>query len=205
MRFEVLHHRPAAPPLWEGAAPREAWCSYEYVACDSTAAETIAELLRPQLSPGERIEVRGVDAEIVHTKGSWAYWSDGVVTTSREHYGPFALIPVTRGLPRLPETHGLEPGAVDLIGAAIGSDSGVPACGWKHLAEVATVLAERDLARGGSRGVYGRDTLTEMSVEYRDGTRGKLYVRSGGYAEGYSYEVSVTPPEDLEGLQEVRR
>jgi hypothetical protein len=214
---------PEAPSGWIDGEGRPVsrlahWRSYGqgatwrvYTTLDRSAADRVATALRAvERSSRDRIEVRETDATLVHTEGrdwpSWAWWSDGVVTTSREHSAPSDVpIETRRDLPRLPAITGLSADARELFGVVIGSDSGRPACGWSTLARVGRILSRTDIATGKSRGHFARDTVERIDAETVEGEPLTLYTRSAGYSEGYTCEVAaelsaLLSPEELEAV-----
>jgi hypothetical protein len=147
-----------------------------YVALDSPEAERHAEL---DHTPADEIEAsEGV--EIVHANGSWAFWSDGRVTTSI-------------GLPVwATKARALSGEAARIIGAVYGSDSGRPACGYALLAQIAEAVGRADIWIGPAAGVYARESVEAIEVRMRDGSTKTLYQRTAGYCEGYLFEIGET-------------
>jgi len=143
-----------------------------YATLDRAEAERLAAI---DGTPVTAIVV--ADAEPVAASGSWAWWSDGRLTTAI-------------GLPRWTERlDGLSADARKLIGLAYGSDSGCPSVGWSALASVAEIVSTNTIETGPPTGVYARAKVETMTVRLTDGTVVKWLVNSSGHYEGYAYEI----------------
>jgi hypothetical protein len=120
------------------------------------------------------------DVSILHYAGNWMLWSDGKITTgigiSLPHAG--ILTPAARKL--ITTVREADAGAVNLPG------------GMFALTKLDAVLAENEVERGASRGVYAAERIEHMRVRWLDGTEGDLYAVTAGYFEGYRYDIFPT-------------
>lgn len=135
-----------------------------------------------RLSKVSNTPIRVSDATLVHVTGDWAFWSDGKFTTSI-------------GLPRWTQTiRSLSEDAIQLISAAMGSDSGEPECGYAFLARVKKIVTSKVLSRERGRpGGYAAPQMTRLHVELDNGETAILYNYTAGYFEGYEYELCDRP------------
>ncbi len=88
----------------------------------------------------------------------------------------------------------MTPAARSLISAVRGADGGnvnLPG-GMFALTKLDAVLAENEVERGASRGVYAAERIEHMRVRWFDGTEGDLYAVTAGYFEGYRYDIFPT-------------
>jgi hypothetical protein len=162
-----------------------------YVCPDREAAFFLAE---QDGTPADEVEVaEGVD--VVHLQDSWAYWSDGCVTTR-----------IGLRIPKPPR--GLPEVVASMVTNAWGSDSGMPEGGWSTLTEIDEILETEDLFAGRPRGHYAAPRLERYRARYKNGSEKDFYVFTAGYFEGYLYELalSLTSPrfafvEDVYGIR----
>lgn len=117
------------------------------------------------------------DLEILHIADEWLWWSDGRFSTG---------IGVS-----LPKGGCLSEDAMRIISAVRGSDGG--SCyldgGMKALADIQRIVGEKYVSVGPSRGHYARETVEELTIEWKDGATGPIYVHTAGYFEGYMYDI----------------
>ena len=123
--------------------------------------------------------------EIVHGTEAWALWSDGALTKGA------GLPRWTHSLRRLPKAVAAE------ISAIVDSDSGAPEGGWQTLLEVAEITDRERVGRGAGRGPYAARRAEHLTCRLRNGGERHLWVETVGYFEGYQYEVTLSPPENL--------
>lgn len=189
MRFELRRVRVAHfPPRFPGDAT-----AYDLLAGATDApAQAFARLRTVPVQAHEHLEVREVDAQLVHVSAprGWAYWSDGALT-SADALAPRAALPKA-----------LSDDAEELIDRVLGSESGDPAIGWKALAAVARIVHRVVLAH-----VEGLDVTTfeggvacaeALTVLRTDGTEGTLYTWHASFEAEQLYVVCDT----LEALRD---
>lgn len=117
--------------------------------------------------------------ELVHATETWAFWSDGRVTTGI-------------GLPRhCNAARGLSKAAHQLIDTARGSDSGEPhdIGGYAFLATVAEILREEVVEAAPQRGLYAARRVIRHDLRLVDGTERSIWVETEGYFEGYVWDA----------------
>ena len=141
-----------------------------YICTDDSEARRLVEI---DHTPWDKVKVTP-GLEILHTTGEFTFWSDNKITKNAYN---------------LPYGGTLSDAAARWISSIRGSDTGYVEGGILTLTKVARVLGERRLESGPTRGVYARATITEVEVEWTDGTRGKLYEHTAGYFEGYQLDV----------------
>lgn len=153
------------------------YLTQRYVAVTRDQAERLA-LIDGSARIVETHGVELVHATNLNAASCWAFWSDGAITTSI-------------GLPaELKERRGLSAAAAELIDSVRGSDSGSPRVAGGY----ATLAAVQDVARdevfvGESRGVYARQRVERLTARLSDGSQRTMLLTSGGYSEGYAYEL----------------
>lgn len=127
-------------------------------------------------TPPEKIRVtEGI--RLIHNTGSWALWSDHRITTAI-------------GL-KIPSGGPLTKDAESLISTVRGADGGsvhLPGGIWA-LTQIQQTRHLRDFAVGPNRGLYARERIEELAVEWLNGTTSRLYVTTAGYFEGYAYDI----------------
>ena len=144
-----------------------------YVSIDKSEC---ARHMRIDNTPLDQIKITP-DLEILHIAGEWLWWSDGRFSTG---------IGVS-----LPKGGCLSEDAMRIISAVRGSDGG--SChldgGMKALADIHSVISVKNVSVGPSRGHYARETVEELTIEWRNGEVRPIYIHTAGYFEGYMYDI----------------
>lgn len=167
-RLAAIERQPSLVPWCAPGTPLEEYNRLLAATPPAVITETNAELLHIGLSS--------------YGYGTWAYWSDGVVTTSNG-----IMSGIAKGL----WPAALAPAADVLIGTLRGSDSGhrdsVP---WSEIASIVedqVVSEERRIC-----GFYEGPSVDRHEVRLRNGTTRIWWTRSVGYCEGYAYDLYQT-------------
>lgn len=149
--------------------------TYLYV---TASQDELARLVAIDHTPPDKIKIVP-NVEPLCVSGFWSYWSDGEFSSKN-----FA------GEPPAENKCPLSPDARQLISAVKGSDTGYVEGGVKQLVNIDRILSTKKHIIGGGSGIpYAGDTIIEMEIRLKDGTKDKLFARTVGYFEGYAFNV----------------
>ncbi|KYC43746.1 hypothetical protein WA1_00855 [Scytonema hofmannii PCC 7110] len=113
--------------------------------------------------------------KLLHCTEFWSWWSNGKITNNIQPHSSL-------------KTSSLSPDAVQLIDTVWLSDTLAPSCGWQTLANVKQIQLRERIAEK----IALAKSLDRLTVEYVDGSHGRLYIYTDGSPEKHRIVRDIT-------------